>query len=88
MKYSEGWKKELETKLDDLLKDPNFPSYRTLQVRFNHAKSGFQRAHLSIPVDAVATDPNLTKLLLEGLAENVLGHFDPKNTQIEALGWK
>ena len=88
MKYSDEWKKEIETKLDDLLKDPNFPSYRTLQIRFNDAKSGLQRAHLPIPPGAAANDPNLKRLLLDGLAENILGNFDPKDTQILALDWR
>jgi hypothetical protein len=88
MKYSNEWRRELESKLDDLLRDPNFPTSRTLQIRFNDSKSGLQRAHLPIPIGSAANDPNLKRLLLDGLAENILGNFDPADTQILALDWR
>jgi len=88
MSPSEEWKKELEPKLDELLKTLRIGTHRTLQVRFNDAKSGVQRARLPLPVEGSANDPNLKRLLLDGLAENILGNFDPADTQILALDWR
>lgn len=88
MNHSDEWRKALEPKLDELLKDSNFSTYRTLQLRFNDSRSGLQRAHLPIPAGVSANDPNLKKLLLDGLTENILGNFDPKETQILALDWR